>query len=112
MTGSFRVPTGYFTKRLAEDTLRRTLDGARRGPGMVRTGANFADAAAEYLRYIRQDRGRKPSTLGGYRSAIKRLSDQSERNVRRSGSSPRIARTSGKSLTSCWTIDRAFCSLP
>jgi len=114
MTGSFRVPTGYFTKRLAEDALRRTLDEARRGtlPGMARTGATFADAAAEYLRYIEQDRGRKPSTLGGYRSAIKRLSDQSERNVRRSGSSPRIARTSGKSLTSCWTIDRAFCSLP
>lgn len=37
---------------------------------MVRTGATFADAAAEYLRYIEQDRGRKPSTLRGYRSAI------------------------------------------
>ena len=67
-----RPPTGYFTKRLAEDALRRTLDEARRGtlPGMVRTGATFADAAAEYLRYIEQDRGRKPSTLRGYRSAI------------------------------------------
>ena len=52
--------------------MRRTLDEARRGtlPGMVRTGATFADAAAEYLRYIEQDRGRKPSTLRGYRSAI------------------------------------------
>ncbi len=37
---------------------------------MVRTGATFADAAAEYLRYVRDDRGRKPSTLRGYRSAI------------------------------------------
>jgi hypothetical protein len=37
---------------------------------MVRTGATFADAAAEYLRYIEQDRGRKPSTLRGYRSTI------------------------------------------
>jgi integrase len=37
---------------------------------MVKTGATFADAAAEYLRYIEQDRGRKPSTLRGYRSAI------------------------------------------
>src|SRR4051794_3746431 len=44
----------------------------RRGtlPGMVRTGATFADAAAEYLRYIEHDRGRKPSTVRGYRSAI------------------------------------------
>lgn len=67
-----RPPAGYFTKRLAEDALRRTLDEARRGtlPGMVRTGATFAHAAAEYLRYIEQDRGRKPSTLRGYRSAI------------------------------------------
>ncbi len=67
-----RPPAGYFTKRLAEDALRQVLDEARRGtlPGTVRTGATFADAAAEYLRYIEQDRGRKPSTLRGYRSAI------------------------------------------
>ena len=31
---------------------------------MVRTGATFADAAEECLRYIEHDRGRKPSTLG------------------------------------------------
>jgi integrase len=37
---------------------------------MVRTGATFADAAAEYLRYVEQDRGRKPSTIRGYRSVI------------------------------------------
>jgi len=37
---------------------------------MVRTGATFADAAAEYLRYVEHDRGRKPSTLRGYRSII------------------------------------------
>src|SRR3954452_19367432 len=48
-----RPPAGYFTKRLAEDWLRDLLDEARRGtlPGMVRTGATFVDAAAEYLRY-------------------------------------------------------------
>jgi hypothetical protein len=55
-TGLDRVrtsPTGYFTKRLAEDWLRDLLDEARRGtlPGIVRTGATFADAAAEFLRY-------------------------------------------------------------
>jgi integrase len=72
-TGRGRPPAGYFTKRLAEDWLRGVLEEARRGtlPGMVRTGATFADAAAEYLRYIEQDRGRKPSTLRGYRSALK-----------------------------------------
>ena len=67
-----RPPAGYFTKRLAEEWLRSALDQARRGtlPGMVRTGATFAEAAAEYLRYIEHDRGRKPSTVRGYRSAI------------------------------------------
>ncbi len=56
----------------AEDWLRSVLDEARRGelPGLMRTGATFADAAAEYLRYVEHDRGRKPSTLRGYRSAI------------------------------------------
>lgn len=68
-----RPPAGYFTKRLAESWLRSVLDEARRGtlPGLVRTGATFADAAAEYLRYVEHDRGRKPSTLRGYRSAIR-----------------------------------------
>ena len=67
-----RPPAGYFTKRLAEAWLRSVLDQARRGvlPGQVRTGATFADAAAEYLRYIEHDRGRKPSTLRGYRSIL------------------------------------------
>ena len=67
-----RPPSGYFAKRTAEDWLRDLLDEARRGtlPGMVRTGATFADAAAEYLRYVEHDRGRKPSTVRGYRSVI------------------------------------------
>jgi integrase len=67
-----RPPRGYFTKRTAENWLSDLLDEARRGtlPGLVKTGATFADAAAEYLRYIEQDRGRKPSTLRGYRSAL------------------------------------------
>lgn len=71
-SGRGRPPAGYFTKRLAEDWLRRVLDDARRGelPGMVRTGATLADAAAEYLRYIAEDRGRKASTVEDYRSII------------------------------------------
>jgi integrase len=67
-----RPPAGYVTKRTAEAWLRDVLDQARRGtlPALVRTGARFADAAAEYLRYVEQDRGCKPSTVRGYRSVI------------------------------------------
>jgi integrase len=67
-----RPVAGYFTKRLAEDWLQDVLDQARRGtlPGMQKTGVTFADAAAEWLRYIEQDRGRKPSTVRGYRSTL------------------------------------------
>jgi hypothetical protein len=63
-----RPAAGYFTKRLAEDVLHE----ARRGtlPGMTRSGATFADAAAEYLRYCEHDRGCKPSTLRDYRSNL------------------------------------------
>jgi len=67
-----RPPAGYYTKRQAEDWLRDVLDQARRGtlPGMVRSGATFADAAAEWLRYVEQERGRKASTLRDYRSVV------------------------------------------
>jgi len=67
-----RPPAGYVTKRGAEDWLRHVLDEVRRGtlPGMVRTGATFADAAAEYLRYAEHERGCKPWTLRGYRSVV------------------------------------------
>src|SRR5450756_2097355 len=71
-SGRGRPAAGYFTKRLAEDWLRDVLDQARHGtlPGLVRTGATFADAAAEFLRYSEHDRGCKPWTLRGYRSII------------------------------------------
>jgi integrase len=72
-TGRGRPAAGYFTKRLAEDWLQDTLDAARRGtlPGAVRTGATFADAAAEWLRFVEQDRDVKPSTLRDYRSVVR-----------------------------------------
>ena len=71
-TGRGRPAAGYLTKRLAEDALREVLHEARRGtlPGMTRSGATFADAAAEYLRYCEHDRGCKPSTLRDYRSNL------------------------------------------
>ena len=93
-TGRGRPPRGYFTQRLAEDWLRDTLDelrfaagyatsrpleGAQSAPGprprgdaaRVRSDATFADAAAEYLRFAKEDRGCKPTTLRGYRNAIR-----------------------------------------
>jgi len=47
-----RPAAGYFTKRTAQAWLDEILAEARRGTlaGMVRTGATFADAAAEWLR--------------------------------------------------------------
>jgi integrase len=38
---------------------------------MVRTGATFADAVAEYMRWLEHDRQRKPSTLRDYQSIVK-----------------------------------------
>jgi integrase len=72
-TGRGRPPAGFFTKRLAEDWLRDVLHDAARGTlvGQVRTGATFADAAAEWLRYIEVDRARKPSTIAGYRVIVR-----------------------------------------
>jgi integrase len=68
-----RPASGYFTKRTAEDWLRAVLDEARRGtlPGLVKTGVTFAEAADEWLRYIEHDRGRKPSTIAGYRALLR-----------------------------------------
>lgn len=68
-----RPADGYFTKRTAEAWLRDVLDQAHKGtlPGMVRTGATFADAAAEWLRYVERERGRKASTLADYRSVVR-----------------------------------------
>jgi hypothetical protein len=65
-------PAGWYTKRTAEAELRDVLDQARRGtlPGTIRTGVTFADAAAEWMRFIEQDRERKPSTLKDYRSVL------------------------------------------
>ena len=67
-----RPAAGYLTKRTAKIWLSDVLAQARRGtlPGMVRTGASFADAAAEYLRYVAEDRGRKRTTIQDYRSII------------------------------------------
>ncbi len=68
-----RPPEGYFTKRTAEIWLQDVLSQARRGtlPGMRSSGATFAEAAEEWLRFIEQDRGRKPSTVKDYRNVLR-----------------------------------------
>jgi integrase len=68
-----RPAPGYYSKRSAEAWLSQLLGEARRGelPGMVRTGATFADAVSEYMRWLEHDRQRKPSTLRDYQSIIR-----------------------------------------
>ncbi len=71
-SGKGRPPGGHYTRRMAQDALHEVLADARRGTlaGAVRTGATFADAAMEWLRYIEDDRERRPSTVRDYRNAV------------------------------------------
>jgi integrase len=71
-TGKGRPPAGYFTRKTAEAKLQEILADARRGmlAGAVATGATFADAAAEWLRYVEHDRKRRPSTVADYRGVV------------------------------------------
>lgn len=74
-TARGRPEVGTYTKRTAQAWLEEVLSEARRGslPGMVRTGATFADAAAEWLRWAEHERDCKPSTLSDYRTTAARL---------------------------------------
>lgn len=66
-----RPPAGCYTRKMAQDALAAILTDARRGTLAVeKSGATFADAAAEFLRYIEQDREREASTLSDYRGVI------------------------------------------
>jgi integrase len=70
-----RAPAGYFTRRTAQQALQAHLTDARRGTlaGMTALNAKFADASAEWLRYVEHDRAVKPSTLADYRHMARRL---------------------------------------
>lgn len=70
-----RAPTGYYTARTADEALQAILADARRGTlaGMNTIHAKFADASAEWLRYVEHDRDVKPSTLSDYRHMARRL---------------------------------------
>jgi integrase len=73
-TTAGRPPAGYFTKRTAQEALQEILTDARRGTlaNVGASGATFADAAAEYLRFVESVRKLDPNTARDYRSAIKR----------------------------------------
>jgi integrase len=72
--GRGRPTTGHLTKQGAQRELDEILAEARRGqlvfPGRPTGGVTFADAAAEWLRYVEHDRKRKPSTLKDYRTTV------------------------------------------
>jgi integrase len=82
-----RPESGYFTKSTAQAWLDETLASARRGDlaGVVRTGATFSEAAAEWLRYAEQERACKPTTLTDYGNMVRVLNrtfgDQSVESV-------------------------------
>jgi len=75
--GKGRPPEGYFTARTAQAALDAILVDARRGkyPSRATTAATFADASAEWLRYVEVDRQRKPSTVSEYKSVVSRHLD-------------------------------------
>jgi integrase len=71
-TGRGRPPAGYFTEKSANEELAAILADARRGtlPDGQRSGATFADAAAEYLRFVGDVRKIGSATLSDYRGVI------------------------------------------
>jgi integrase len=71
-SGKGRPPAGYYTQKTAEAKLQEVLADARRGTlaSAVTTGVTFSDAAAEWLRYVEQDRKRKPSTIADYNGVL------------------------------------------
>jgi integrase len=71
-TAKGRPPAGFYTERMAEEKLQARLTDLRRGTieNTTRVDATFADAAAEFLRYIRDDREREASTLSDYKGVI------------------------------------------
>lgn len=73
-SGRGRPTNGYLSKHAAQRELDAILAEARRGqlvaPLRPVGGAVFADAAAEWLRYVEHDRKRRPSTLRDYRIVV------------------------------------------
>jgi integrase len=72
-TGNGRPPAGHYTRRTAEEALQAILTDLRRGIGAEDgTGATFAQAATEYLRYVEHVRQVGTVTVKDYRGVIDR----------------------------------------
>ena len=75
--GRGRPTVGHLTKQGAQRELDEILAEARRGQLIASSrpvaGATFADAAAEWLRYIEHDRKRRPSTVRDYRIVVDKV---------------------------------------
>jgi hypothetical protein len=68
-----RAPAGHYTRKLAEAELRRMLTDLDRGTSAMsaKSEATFADAAAEFLRFVAETRRRESSTISEYRGVIR-----------------------------------------
>jgi integrase len=73
--GKGRPAAGTWTKKAAADRLAEILTDANRGELDARfapsSGKTFGEASAEWLRWLRDDRNRKPSTLSDYESVLR-----------------------------------------
>ena len=93
-TGNGRPLAGYYTRRTAEEALQGILTDLRRGVGgSDGTGATFADAAAEYLRYVEHVRQVGAVTVRDYRGVVDgyllpRSATSRSRRSRRTWSTP------------------------
>jgi len=70
-----RPPAGHLSRKGARERLDDILAEARRTVPRTAAGARgvtFAEAAAEWLRFVEFDRKRRPSTLRDYRNVVQR----------------------------------------
>lgn len=69
-----RPPSGYFTKRLANEALEAVLTDARRGdlvlPDPRDEVKTYGDACDEFLRYVEHEKARTSSTVSDYRRSV------------------------------------------
>ena len=117
-TGRGRPPAATFSERTARAWLDARLDeaDADRLPQQRPTMPTFAEAAAEWLRYVAEDHAVKPSTLRAYRSSVRghfnpafgrRIDAITDRDLERwRGGLTVSARTKNKLLTELYGIFR------
>ena len=90
LDGARQAGRGHFTQKTAEAVLQAILTDARRGTlaGAQKSGANFADATAEYLRFVSDVRQIDADTAADYRGVIQGYLIPSSASGRSSRSRP------------------------